>query len=190
MRLLVFGYPAWFVFSIISLVPGIALVNRFALRPWWALPWSAVLVQLLLGAITHWPPSRWWPMVIIGGLPVPSGYVFGIALEAWHGYFYSLWPHAFIALIAALSLLVVQHFLPPQFHGSPRARRAGIISLATIVAIYLAAISISWTDQLESRRHIALFVLLWLLGLTALALLARAWRQARRNTTTSTNTPF
>jgi hypothetical protein len=117
-RLLFLGYPAWVVFSIISLVPGLLFIRCFALRPWWALPCVAVLVQFLLGAITQWPPTRWWPLFIIGGQPVPSGHVFGIPIEAWHGYFYSLWPHTFMALVAALSLLVVRHFLRPNLRWS------------------------------------------------------------------------
>src|SRR5262249_6568836 len=104
-------YPSWLLFSLMSLAPGIVLVKRFALNPWWVLPWTAVLVQLLLRAVTHWPPTRWWPMIITGGPPTPSAYVLGIPIEAWRGYFYSLWPSSFIALVAALSLLVAQHFV-------------------------------------------------------------------------------
>jgi hypothetical protein len=109
--LLLLGYPVWFLFSCVSLAPGIVLVKRFELNPWWVLPFTAVLFQLLIGAVAHWPPTRWWPLGVVGQTPVPSAYVFSIPIEAWYGYVYSLWPAAFTALIAALSLLTARHFL-------------------------------------------------------------------------------
>jgi hypothetical protein len=112
-QLLLLGYPSWVLFSMISLVPALLLVRWLSLNPWWAMPVLAVLTQLLLGAITHWPPTNWWPTHIVGGLPVPSGYLLGIPLEAWHAYLYSLWPNAFDALVAALSLLLAKQLLRP-----------------------------------------------------------------------------
>lgn len=60
--------------------------------------------------------------------------------------------------------------------GSITTRRIGIMVLALMVAAYLAAITGFLVDQLDSARRITLFTILWLLGLSALALLARAWR--------------
>jgi hypothetical protein len=113
-RWLVFGYPAWFLLSLVWLVPGIVLVGRIKLNSWWILPGTATLIQLLIGAAERWPPTRWWPVAIVGQIPAPSAYVFSIPVEAWHNYFYSLWPKIFNALIAALSLLVVQRVLRPN----------------------------------------------------------------------------
>jgi hypothetical protein len=106
--LLLLAYPGWLLFSLVSLAPGIALAKQFKLDPQWLVPLAAVLTQVLIGGVTHWPPTRWWPTIIAGQLPVPTGYVLGIAVEAWHNYFYSLWPDAFMALIASLVLLVIR----------------------------------------------------------------------------------
>jgi len=85
-------------------------VKRFSANPYWALPSTAVMASLLLGAVAHWPPTRWTTVVaIFGAIPISAGSTFSIPVESWNGYFYSLWPGAFEALVAALSLLVVLH---------------------------------------------------------------------------------
>jgi len=101
-------YPVWLLLTVIWLIPGIVIANRFALPLWWALPVTSVMVQFFLGAIRHWPPNHWWPTVIVGGMPISTGHVFGYAIEAWRGYFFSLWAQCFIALVAALSFLSVE----------------------------------------------------------------------------------
>ena len=68
-----------------------------------------------------------------------------------------------------------------RFHGSPRMRRVGAIILGAFVAAYLVLITDSWADQLTTPRRIGLLVALWVLGLTALVLLARAYRHAGRD---------
>jgi hypothetical protein len=72
-----------------------------------------------------------------------------------------------------------------QVRSSPRARRIGIVLLGTIVAGYLWIVSIASADRLDSPKHVGIFIILWLLGLTALGLLVRGWREVRRTTTTS-----
>jgi hypothetical protein len=106
--LLLLAYPSWLLFSLVSLAPGIVLAKQFELDPQWVVPLAAVLTQVLIGGVTHWPPTQWWPTIIVGQLPVPSGYVLGVPVEAWHNYFYSLWPDAFMALVAATVLLVIR----------------------------------------------------------------------------------
>lgn len=65
-----------------------------------------------------------------------------------------------------------------RFRGSPRIRRVGAIILGALVAAYLVLITDSWVDQLVSPRRIGLLIALWVLGLTALVLLTRAYRHA------------
>jgi hypothetical protein len=67
-QLLTFGYPAWFLLSLIWLLPGIALSRRFALSPLWVVPTTAVIIQITVEAISHWPPTR-WPLVVTWGHP-------------------------------------------------------------------------------------------------------------------------
>lgn len=106
--LLLHLYPAWLILTIIWLIPGIVIARRFALSLWWTLPMTAVMIQFLFGAIFHWPPSRWWPGVILGRTPVPTGYAFGYAVEAWRGYFFSLWAQCFVASVSVLSFLAIE----------------------------------------------------------------------------------
>jgi len=113
-RWLVYGYPAWFLLSVIWLLPGIALSKRFALKPLWVLPLTAVLVQLVIGGVAHWPPTRWWPLFIAGQMPVPSAYVLRVPVEAWYGYLFSLWPKTFMALATAVSFLIALQFVRPN----------------------------------------------------------------------------
>jgi hypothetical protein len=121
--LLLLGYPGWFLYSLACLAPGIVLVKRFSLSPVWVLPLTAVLSSLLIGAVAHWPPTRWSTVVaIFGAVPPSAGSVFSIPIESWDGYFYSLWPGAFEALIAALVLLVARRLLHgDRGHGSSRS---------------------------------------------------------------------
>jgi hypothetical protein len=112
--LLLLGYPGWFLYSLACLAPGIVLVKRFSVSPLWVLPLTAVLSSILIGAVAHWPPTRWSTVVaIFGAVPASAGSVFSIPIESWHGYFYSLWPGAFEALIAALALLIARRL----YHG-------------------------------------------------------------------------
>jgi hypothetical protein len=106
-HLLIYSYPAWLFFTFISLAPGIYLTKRFRANPWLVIPFVAALVQVIIDAIAHWPPTRWWPVHVAGQMPVPSAYFWAIPVEAWSGYFYSLWPNAFMAIVAATSLLGV-----------------------------------------------------------------------------------
>lgn len=62
--------------------------------------------------------------------------------------------------------------------GSRAMCRAGILVLGLLVTTYLAAVTFSLVDQLNSPRRVAIFFFLWLLGLVALVLLVRAWRHS------------
>jgi hypothetical protein len=110
-RLFVFGYPAWLLLSTVWLLPGVAASKRFALNPLWVLPCLALAIDLSVESFTHWPPTRWWPTLIVGQMPIPSGYILGLPLEAWDGYLYSLWPNAFMALVAAVSFLIARRLV-------------------------------------------------------------------------------
>jgi hypothetical protein len=107
LELFFLGYPAWLILCVWWLVPGLLLAWRFRWKHVWALPTTAVLVEFLWSAWRHWPPDRWWPMFEAGQPEVPSGYLFGYAYEAWDHYAYSLRARCILALVAALSLLVV-----------------------------------------------------------------------------------
>ncbi len=108
---LVFGYPAWLLLSLIWVLPGVAASKRFALNPLWVLPSLAAAIDLSVESFTHWPPTRWWPTFIVGQMPIPSGYILGLPIEAWDGYLYSLWPNAFMALVAAVSFLIARRLV-------------------------------------------------------------------------------
>jgi len=112
-RWFVFGYPAWLLLSTIWLLPGVAASKHFALNPLWVLPSLAVAIDLSIEGFTHWPPTQWWPTIIVGQMPMPSGYVLGRPVEAWDGYLYSLWPNAFMALVAAVSFLIARRLFQP-----------------------------------------------------------------------------
>jgi hypothetical protein len=113
-RWLLYGYPAWLLLTLIWIIPGIALAKRFDLPSVWLLPSVAAATQLTISGITHWPPTRWWPLIITGRPPVPSGYIFGVPLEAWENYFYSLWPKTFMSLAAAVSFLIALLLVRPN----------------------------------------------------------------------------
>jgi|SRR5450432_549708 len=115
------GYPLWLIASTVWLAPGIVLGKRFGLTPVWLLPCSAGLIEALISGISHWPPTRWWPVILTGGIPKPSGFVFGIPIEAWYGYVYSLWSITFTAMVAGLSFLVAVRFVRSN-HRTERAR--------------------------------------------------------------------
>jgi hypothetical protein len=109
------GLPYWFLFSLVCFVPGITLVRRFALNGWWALPCTAVSIEIAIGAVRHWPPTSWGPAEIsyIGPTPPPINY--------WYFYLYSLWPDAFMALVSALILLLARHLFRPKIHEGEAA---------------------------------------------------------------------
>jgi len=52
-------------------------------------------------------------------------------------------------------------------------------ALAAIIIAYLAIITYSLHDRLNSTQHIVRFAILWCLGIVALVLLMRSWRHAR-----------
>jgi|KBSMisStaDraftv2_1062788.scaffolds.fasta_scaffold281259_2 hypothetical protein len=108
------AYPIWLIASIVWLAPGIVLARRLAVTPVWVLPSLAGLTEVLIGAIRHWPPTQWWPVIFTGGIPKPSGYVLGFPVEAWYGYIYSIWSITFTAMIAALSFLVALRYVRPN----------------------------------------------------------------------------
>jgi hypothetical protein len=99
------------LFSLVCLVPGVTLVRRFALNGLWVLPCTAVLIEITIGAVRHWPPTSWGPAEIefIGPTPPP--------INHWYFYLYSLWPDAFMALVSALILLLARHFFRPKREG-------------------------------------------------------------------------
>ncbi len=68
------------------------------------------------------------------------------------------------------------------FRGSPLAQRIGLLILGVFIATYMAIITYTMSSQLHSTKRIALFAFLWLIGLVALGLLARAWRRTRSRT--------
>src|SRR3982751_4369410 len=64
LQLLVYGYPAWLVLTAVWLVPGLLLAKSLKWKMWYVVPLVAVLIQLSISAVAHWPPSRWWPVII------------------------------------------------------------------------------------------------------------------------------
>ncbi len=64
-----------------------------------------------------------------------------------------------------------------SFRGSPLARRVGSILLGIITATYLTMITFTMSGQLHTTRAAVRLALLWLMGVVALGLLARAWRR-------------
>jgi hypothetical protein len=117
--LLLLAYPYWFLFSLVCLVPGVSLIRRFALNGWWVLPCTAVLIEIAIGAVRHWPPTSWGPaeIIFLGPTPPPFNY--------WYFYLYSLWPDAFMGLVSALMLLPARHFF------LPKSERKAAIDLTT-----------------------------------------------------------
>ena len=110
--LLILAYPAWFLLSLVWLVPGIALVRRFGLAEWWVLPSTAVLIETSVSAVRHWPPTKWGAAVIEFIGPTPP------RIDHWYFYFYSLWPGAFEALVSALVLLAARNFFRPNIRST------------------------------------------------------------------------
>ena len=68
-------YPVWLILSVIWLLPGIVLSRILGWTPLLVLPSAAITIGLALGAISNWPPTRWWPLIIAGQMPTPSGYI-------------------------------------------------------------------------------------------------------------------
>ena len=65
-----------------------------------------------------------------------------------------------------------------RFRGSVRARRIGSSVFAAMVALYLAVITYSPSDRLDSTKAIVALVFLWLIGIVTLAFILRAHRRA------------
>jgi ABC-type nickel/cobalt efflux system permease component RcnA len=53
----------------------------------------------------------------------------------------------------------------------------GYAALAVFVVLYLAAITYSLSDRLDSTQHVVILVALWAVGLLALWLLWHGWRE-------------
>jgi hypothetical protein len=119
LQLFLVGYPAWLILTLVWLVPGLLIAKAFRSKIWYTLPCVAIVVQLAISAPRHWPPSRWWPVIEAGQPEVPSGYFMGFAVEAWHGYLYSLWARTFIALVTAVALLLVQSLVRTDTSRAP-----------------------------------------------------------------------
>ena len=114
LQLFLYGYPAWLIFTVVWLVPGLLIANALKWKLWYTLPCIAVLIQLSISALQHWPPDRWWPVIEAGQPEIPSGYFMGFTIEAWHAFLYSLWPKAFMALVTALALLIALLLVRPD----------------------------------------------------------------------------
>jgi hypothetical protein len=69
---------------------------------------------------------------------------------------------------------------PRGFRRSPRLRRFGSVALGAFVVGYLVVITASWVGAPISPRRLGLLVTLWVLGLVAVGLLVRGYRQADR----------
>jgi uncharacterized membrane protein len=67
-----------------------------------------------------------------------------------------------------------------KFRGSPLAQRIGSAILAGLTVVYLVLITYSFSDRLQSTRNVIVFVLLLSLGVVALVLLSRPWRNTLR----------
>lgn len=70
-----------------------------------------------------------------------------------------------------------------QRHNSIRRKRAGAVALGVFVVVYLALITVSFSDRIESTPSVVLFAFLFCLGVVALLLLFRLWRGLSRSTT-------
>jgi len=64
-----------------------------------------------------------------------------------------------------------------SFRGSLAARRVGAILLGLFVLGYLIGITYWRFGELSSQRSLLVLGGLWVVGIIALALLARAWRR-------------
>jgi hypothetical protein len=66
------------------------------------------------------------------------------------------------------------------FRGSLPARRIGATLLALFVLGHLIVITYWRFEESSSQRWLVMLSALWVLGILALALLARAWRRNQR----------
>ena len=64
------------------------------------------------------------------------------------------------------------------FRGSLAARRVGAIVLALFVLGYLIGITYWRLEGPSSQRSLVVLGALWVIGILALVLLARAWRRS------------
>jgi len=68
-----------------------------------------------------------------------------------------------------------------QFRRSPLVQRIGSAILAGSVIVYLAVITYSFADRLQSTRGVVTLAVLWCLGIVALVLLSCPWRNLLRS---------
>jgi hypothetical protein len=66
---------------------------------------------------------------------------------------------------------------PRGFRSSPRLRKIGILVLGAFVVGYLVVITSSWAGALVSPRRLSILLALWAIGVLALILLVRGYRQ-------------
>jgi hypothetical protein len=67
---------------------------------------------------------------------------------------------------------------PRGYRSSPRLRKIGIVVLGAFVVGYLVVITSSWSGALVSPRRLSIVLALWAIGVLALILLVRGYRQA------------
>jgi hypothetical protein len=68
-----------------------------------------------------------------------------------------------------------------KFRSSPLGQRIGSGIMSVFVLAYLALITYWVSDRLNSARSIGLLVFLWCIGIAALVLLSRPWRNPFRS---------
>ena len=68
-----------------------------------------------------------------------------------------------------------------KLRRSPAVRGISLGILAVFILVYLAIITFSLSDHLDSPARIALLVFLWCIGIVALVLLSRPWRNFFRS---------
>jgi multisubunit Na+/H+ antiporter MnhG subunit len=65
-----------------------------------------------------------------------------------------------------------------SFRGSARAWHIGSSIFVAMIVLYLAVITYSLSDRLDSTKMIVALIFFWLIGIVALALILRAHRRA------------
>ena len=87
------------------------------------------------------------------------------------------------ALIGHTEVFVESNAPPSSargFRGSPRLRRFGSVVLGGFVIGYLMIITRAWTVGSISPWRLGVLVALWVVGLSAVVLLIRGYRHAKR----------
>jgi hypothetical protein len=74
-----------------------------------------------------------------------------------------------------------------KFRRSPLGQRIGSGIMAVFVLAYLVLITYTFSDRLNSARSIELLVFLWSIGIVALVLLSRPWRNVFRSNQIQSN---